>query len=453
MPHDLECEAGILGGIILNNEALAMCPDLEVDDFYDLRHRVVFTAMRNLEAEQKPIDIVLLESEISRIGKLEALGGVGYLGQLTLRVPTADNVEHYANVVRRHRVTRDVVVMLNAMIDEALGGLSEGEQLVHDVSTALMMIKTGGEVPMVTMAELIAREALAAVKDYEAKASGEMIFTGVPTGVTALDDRVGGSPRELMTLWIGRPGMGKSTIAMKIASSSKELADEESAIASYEDSGQSFGQRGLAQESGLATDLIRARRLQADDIIEIAAQAKHSRRTELLLSCSGMTVEALARRVRRENLRRRASGRKPLARLVVDYLQKMPLPERARSRDDGISHISATLCNIAVAEKMAVDAMCQLNREVEKRDDHRPRLSDIRDSGSLEQDGKLIIGLYHPWSYDHDKYPDHEHHLLVLKNHQGESHGDILMFWDRKRHAIYNTQLEYQQARALRGYR
>lgn len=280
-----------------------------------------------------------------------------------------------------------------------------------------------------------------------------MVYTGVPTGVIALDNTVGGSPVELMTLWIARPAMGKSTVAMHISKSAKEITDEDSLLASYEDSGQSFGQRGLAQESGLATDLIRARRIGPDELIEIAAQREHSRRGELLMSCSGMTVDALARRVRRENIRRASSGRKPLRRLIVDYLQKMPMPERVRSRDEGISYISSRLCQIAVAEKIAVDAMCQLNRESEKREDHQPRLSDIRDSGSLEQDGKLIVGLYHPWAYDHDEYPEEEYHLLVLKNHQGESHGDIQMFWDRKRHALYNTPLDYQRARIARGQR
>lgn len=450
LPHNLDAEASILGGVILKNEALALLPDVETEDFYHHQHKVVWEAIRNIEARQGRIDVVTLENEIEARGKLEAIGGIGFLGELALRVPTVDNIEEYGKIVRGHAITRSAILVLSQLMEEALTGLSEGDQLLHDISTALITIRSNNETPILSMAQLIAEEAQRVQRDVEQRLSGKMVFTGVPTGVTSLDDIVGGHPLGLMALYIGRPGMGKSTISMQFAAASSEIADQDSLIASYEDSGQSFGQRGLAQSTGFATDLIRARRLSAADMVEILA-ARFAGRTECFLKSSGMTVEALARRVRRENLRRKIGGRKPLKQLIVDYIQKMPMPEWARSRDDGISYISTSLCNLAVAEEMAVVAMCQLNREVEKRDDHRPRLSDIRDSGSLEQDGKLICGLYHPYSYDQQKHPENELHLLVLKNHQGENYGDIELYWDRKTHAVFNTQLDYHQARVRRA--
>ena len=449
LPNNTDAEASVLGGIILKNEALALLPDVETEDFYHLPHRVVWEAMRNLEARQEKIDVVTLEAEIERRGKLEALGGIGFLGELALRVPTVDNIEAYGKIVKGHAITRSAILVLGQLMDEALTGLSEGDQLLHDISTALITIRSNNETPILTMAQLIAEEAQRVQHDVDARLSGKSVFTGVPTGITSLDDIVGGHPIGIMSLYIGRPGMGKSTISMQFAAASSEIADQDTLIASYEDSGQSFGQRGLAQSTGFATDLIRSRRLTAADMIEILA-ARFAGRSECFLKSSGMTVEALARRVRRENLRRKIGGRKPLKQLIVDYIQKMPMPEWARSRDDGISYISTGLCNLAVAEEMAVVAMCQLNREVEKRDDHRPRLSDIRDSGSLEQDGKLICGLYHPYSYNQQNNPDHELHLLVLKNHQGENYGDISLYWDRKTHAVFNTQLDYHRARIAR---
>ena len=455
LPNNRDAEASILGGVILRNEALALLPDTETGDFYDSKHKVVFEAIRNLEAAQTPIDVVTLEREIEKVGKLDAVGGIAFLGELALRVPTVDNVEAYAKIVKETAITRAVIITLSQWVDEGVMGLIEGEDFVQAVTSSLMQIKTGGEAPIATLAQLIAKEAMRLEADVKARAEGKNVFTGVPTGITALDDRVGGNPTGIMSLVIGRPGMGKSTISMQYAKASKRIADEETLIASYEDSGESFGQRGLAQESGFATDLIRARRISPDEIIGIGAQhaAKHDR-SEALLAANGMTVEQLARRMRRENIRRRSIGKKPFKQLIVDYIQKMPMPEWSRSRDDGISHISTVLCGIAAAETMAVVGMCQLNREIEKRDDHRPRLSDIRDSGSLEQDGKFICGLYHPYSYDNQKYPEDELHLFVLKNHQGENHADIPLYWDRKTHAIYNTPLEYQYARsASRGGR
>lgn len=448
LPHDLSAEQGVLGGVLLSNEALALLDYLEIEDFYDHKNKVVFAAMRNLEAAHKPIDVILLENEIAKSGKLEAIGGVAYLGELTLRTPTVDNVEWYARLVREKRITRQVMVMIGDVIDEAYDGGIEGEQLVHDVTTALLTIATGADRPIVTIASLVADEALRIEQDVAAKAAGKLVVSGIPTGITALDLRVGGHPISIPTLYIGRPAVGKTVVLLHVAEHALRMAGVETLFASYEDRGQSFGQRALAKASGIATDLLRARRISADDLISIAAgKVAAGDRQEMFLAAAGTSVEALVRRVRRENLRRRHAGKPPIGQLIVDYIQKMPLPEWARSKDDGIGHISNVLSAAAVDENMALVIACQLNREVEKRDDHRPRLSDIRDCGALEQDGKLILGLYRPWSYEPNKHPEEELHVLGLKNHNGESGFDVQQWWDVQRHAIYNTQTEYGAAR------
>lgn len=448
LPFNLDSEASILGGILLRNDVLALLDMLEIEDFYDHKHKVVFQAMRNLEAAGRPIDVVTVENEIQKAGKLDAVGGVAFLGELTLRVPTADNVEAYSEIVRTHHVTRQVMVMLSSMLDEAYHGESEGEQLVHDVTTALLSMGVGKERAVVTMAQLIAEEAERVRSDVETKLAGGLVVAGVPTGITQLDDVIGGHPLAIPTLYIARPATGKTVIAMHTAEASGRLGGVDSLLASYEDRGQSFGQRGLAKASGLATDLIRARKITRDELAEIAAgHVAGAARGEMFLAASGMSAEALVRRVRRENLRRRHAGKRPIGQLLVDYVQKIPQPDHIHSRNDGISHISNVLSQLAVEENMALVMFAQLNRDVEKRDDHIPRLADIRESGSLENDGKLIIGLYRPWSYEPNKYPQHELHALVLKNHNGQSLLDIELYWDVERHAIYNTQLEYGEAR------
>lgn len=448
LPHEGNAEMAVIGGVLLSNETLAYLADLEVEDFYDHKCKVVFQAMRNLEAERRPIDLVTLEGEIARTGRLEAIGGVAFLGECSLRVPTVDNVEEYARIVRKHHITRKVMVLLGELLDGAYHGEADGEQLVHDVTTAVLTIGSGNERPIQTMAALIAAEAEGIRRDLEARAAGVNVVSGVATGITVLDDRVGGHPIGIPTLYIARPAAGKTTIAMHVAEASLRLSGIESLIASYEDRGQSFGQRGLARHSGIGTDLLRARKIQADDLITIAAgsAAAHAR-SESFLSASGMTAEALVRRVRRENLRRRHGGRPPVRQLLVDFIQKMPQPEHLRSRDEGISHIAEVLSTAAVDEDMALVIYAQLNREVEKRDDHRPRLSDIRESGTLEQIGKLILALYRPWTYEPNKFPKHELHVLGLKNHNGPPDFDIELWWDLERHAIYNTQTEFGAAR------
>lgn len=451
LPHSPDSEASILGGILLRNEVLSQLDTLETEDFYDLKHRVVFQAIRNLEAAARPIDVVTLENEIAKAGKLEAIGGVAFLGELTLRVPTADNVEAYARIIVDKRIARDVIQMLSDVMDEAYADGIEGEQLCHDISAALNAIRTREDEPIVTMAELISREARKALEDAEARLAGKAVYVGVPTGFAALDHNVGGVPIGIPTLVIARPGNGKTTIAMALAAASNRIAGMDSLLVSYEDSGQSFAQRGIAQESGLSTELIRARRLGTDDVVELTAGwAASKSRTESFLSASGMTVEALVRRVRRENMRRKLAGKKPLRQVIVDYIQKIPNPPHARTRDEGLAYISQQLSTMAVREDCALVVCCQLNREVERRDDNIPRLSDIRDSGALEADGKLILGLRYPYYYDRDETLKNTLEVHCLKNHNGEAGRCIILFWDVKSNAVYDNELSYQHARALR---
>jgi replicative DNA helicase len=459
LPHNDEAEAGVLGGVILQNQALALLDALEVADFYNPRHRVVFSAMRNLEAAGSPIDVLTLEHEVKRNGKLDAIGGVSFLGELTLRVPTIDNVETYASIVRKQRITRDVMVMLSNMLDEAYHGESEGDQLVHDVTTALLSVRTGQESPVVTMAQLIAEEAERVSRDVEARAAGQVVFSGVPTGIALIDEKIGGHPLATPTLYIARPGMGKTTVAMHV-NRAANAAGEPSMLATYEDRGQSFGQRGLAQETGLSTELLRARRIKVEELVTVASGViSGGARRETLLVASGLSAEALVRRVRRESLLRVHRGQRPIRQLLVDYVQKMPMPDHTRSRDEGITHISQVLSTYAVDENAALGLFAQLNREVEKRDDHRPRLSDIRESGSLEQDGKVIFGIYHPHRYEPtkkdpatgDPWTENDLLLLCLKNAQGESGFDIKLWVDLKSHMIHETQLDQGANAARRG--
>lgn len=447
LPRHLEAEASVLGGVILKNEALAYIDTTEVEDFYDNRHKVVFQAMRNLEAAGRPIDVVTLEDEITKAGKIQAIGGVGFLGELTMRVPTVDNVEEYARILTNKRITRDVMLMMGAVLEEAYNDQVEGEQLVHDVTTALLSIGTGSVRPIETMASLIADEVVRIERDMEAKFAGKQVVSGIPTGITLIDHNVGGHPIGPPTLYIGRPGFGKTTILMQV-NKAANLAGEPSMLASYEDRPQSFAQRGLAQVSGVSTDLIRARRLSPDDVAAIiAAGVAAAGRLEMVIAAAGVTSEALVRRVKRENLQRRSKGKKPLRQLIVDFIQKMPLPEWARSKDDGVGHNSQVLSTSAIDEDMALVVACQLNREVEKRDDHVPRLSDIRDCGSLDADGKFVVGMYYPHHYEPNKFRVDDLKLVIIKNHNGSAGVIIDTYWDKERHAIYNTATEYGAAR------
>lgn len=452
LPHNLDAEASILGGILLRNEILGLLDTLEIDSFYDNRHKVVFSAIRTLQAKSHPIDVVTLEAEIERQGKLEAIGGVAFLGELAMRVPTPDNVEAYAEIVNEKAVSRQVMLGLSELMEEGYDLSLEGDALVAALSGLALHIRTAKEVPIITMGEVIRREATALEIDLDRRARGEMAFAGVPTGIHMIDDVVGGWPRGLLSLVLARPAVGKTTYAMAMAENSNRF-EETSLLASYEDLGRSFGQRGLAQGSGVSTEVIRARNIKQHHNAAISAGiGASSLRTELFLAAVGMSVEKLIARVRRENLKRRSVRLPPIRAVHIDYLQKMPLPtsKTFSTKDQQIGHISAALANWAAEDDIAVIAYCQLNREIEKRDDHRPRVSDIRDSGNLEQDGKFILGLMRPINHD-PKADPFDLRALILKNHNGEQNLEIPLFIDLPTSKIFDSKFEYQNWRSARS--
>lgn len=451
MPHNMSCEAGVLGGIILRNDVLALLPDLEGEDFYNPRHRIVFEAIRELEATHRPIDILTLEAEIDRRGKLEAIGGVATLGELVLRVPTADNVVEYAKIIVDARVKRDVILKLAELTEEAYLDTT-GEQLVHDVTTQMMGIRVGKEVRVVTMGMLAAEEAVQVRADHARKKAGHTVYTGIPTGIVAIDERCGGHPLGVPTYYIARPSFGKTTHAMNVVKNAKVIADIDSLLVSVEDGPRGFGQRALAQESWVSTERLRARKVTDADIPAIIDGSTRALATrgEWFAHMPGAEAEQIVRLFRRENAKRVLRGKPKLRQLVVDYLQKVKWPRWAKGSDDAVGHISGVFTQLAAEDDVAVVAFCQLNRDVEKRPDHQPRISDIRDSGKVEQDGRLIIGIHWPHAYEPNKYDATLAKLLILKNTQGASHFDADVYWDLETHGIYNSAMDCQTARSMR---
>lgn len=453
LPHNVDAEASVLGGVLLRNEILGMLDTLEIDDFYDNRHKVVFQAMRMLQAKHHPIDVVTIETEIERQGKLEAIGGIAFLGELAMRVPTPDNVEAYAEIVREKAVSRQVMLGLSELMEEGYSLALEGDALVAALNGLALHIRTAKETPIITMGEVIRREAAVLEEDLNRRARGEMAFAGVPTGIRTIDDLVGGWPLGLLSLVLARPAVGKTTYAMAMAENSNRF-EETSLLSSYEDLGRSFGQRGLAQGSGISTEVIRARNIRPHQHQALAKSIGASQlRTELFLAAVGMPVEKLIARVRRESLKRRSLKLPAIRAVHIDYLQKMPMPtaKTFSTKDQQIGHISAMLSNWAAEDDIAVIAYCQLNRGIEQRDDHRPRVSDIRDSGNLEQDGKFIIGLMRPINHDPKADPC-DLRALILKNHNGEQNLEIPLFIDLPTSKIFDTKFEYQNWLSSRSH-
>ena len=430
LPHDLAAELSVLGGILLRPSTLALLVTVEVDDFYAPAHRAIFGAMRNLESSYKPIDAVTIGDALASAGQ-DVIQGV--VGEAALCVPTVENILHYVEILKRHRATRDLMLAASDFVERCYGGAS-GSDAIDELSGTIGRITAGrGEDRGRALGDLIRDEFRAIEQEADDLANGKKVTVGIPSGIASLDRFTGGIPFGIPTLIIARPGQGKTTMAMRIAWAASEYADDTPLVYSYEDGRQSFAQRALAQTTGVATQTIRSRQFLQGDLSKIAARQKQCfSRREVIVQAAGMGVEELCRDVRARRMRNPGKHRT----VLVDYVQRIPLPRmQGATTADRIAEVSNRLTDMAAIEGVAFVLCSQLNRDIEKRgaDDSRPKLSDIRGSGALEQDGKLILGLHR------EDPASSKLEILVLKNHNGEAGTVAEAWWHLSTHTICNS--------------
>src|SRR5580693_5254579 len=299
LPHNLDAEASILGGVILRNEVLLHLESLELDDFYDHRHKVVFEAIRNLEATAKPIDVVTLENEIEKSGKLDAIGGVAFLGELALRVPTADNVVTYAEIVRDHSQARKLILASTEITEKGFEDGLEVRDYLDDAEAKIFEVtqrkdKSGPE----AMKGLVKK--VFSSLDERFKSAGDV--TGVPTGFDDLDTKTAGlQPTELIIL-AARPAMGKTSFAMSLAQSAATNGGWPVLVFSLEMSSTQLAERMLCSEAKVDSSALRRGQLQRQDMTNLTSAAGAISRAPILIddtpALSLREVRARARRFR-----------------------------------------------------------------------------------------------------------------------------------------------------------
>lgn len=440
--HSPDAEAAVLGGVLLNNGVLVSLP-LEVEDFYDPKHQAVYQAMRCLEATMRPIDPVTVEAELARVGKSEAIGGLGFVSELSLRVPIADNVRHYAAIVIRLANRRAAI---RALTDRAyalatLDDETDGEDAIVDAIGALQRIDLRTPDPTIPLGESVRREFDRISREADERLAGRHVG-GMPTGLTELDEKVGGLPIGVTTLVLGETGHGKSTLAMKFLRAAVEQAGDEPLCFSYEDGHTSFAQRRLAQATRVPTRAIARRTFNSGHMRDLAAGAGAAMKSrERIAAYRGQTVEELCRTVRRLRARGPKLGGATVGRLVVvDYLQAIPKPfRRGISTPEAIGEITHALEDLAAQEQIAVAVMSQVNDEPARRDDHRPQGRDVAGSRDPFKGCKLCLGIYRPAEYDEQADPRFGE-LLILKNNQGPL-GMVPIRLDLETHTIRDAEV------------
>jgi replicative DNA helicase len=419
LPHNLDAEASILGGIILRNDVLTHVETLEVEDFYDHRHKVVFQAIRNLEAAARPIDVVTLENEIEKSGKLDAIGGIAFLGELALRVPTADNVVAYAEIVSDKHQARKLMLASGEILERGYEDGLEVRDYLDDAEAKIFEVtqrrdKSGPE-PL----KGLVKKVFGSLDERFNSPDG---ITGVPTGFADLDMRTAGlQPTELIVL-AARPAMGKTSFAMSLAQNAATTGGWPCLVFSLEMSSTQLAERMLCSEAKVDSSALRRGQLQRQDMTNLTyAAATLSKAPILIDDTPALSLREVRARARRFRSNKELFAGKKFGLIMVDYLQLMRgSPQAAKaSREQEISEISRGLKSLAKELECPVVALSQLNRSLEQRTDKRPQLSDLRESGAIEQDSDVILFIYRDVVYNKDAENPNIAEVIIGKNRHG----------------------------------
>lgn len=392
-PYSAEAEMSVLGGMLIDGDAIVRTVEILDDSmFYREGNRRLFRAMVRLWGRGDVIDAITLSEELKTAGDLDAVGGMPYVAQLLDAVPTAANVEYHARIVREKAVLRRLIEAATTIIQETYANQGEVEELLDQAEQRIFQIaQTRERKGFVWIKELL----WPAMEHIEMLQQSSSTITGVPTGFHDLDELTAGFQKGDLVIVAARPSMGKTAFTLNIAQHAAISAKKAVAIFSLEMSKEALVQRLLTSEARVDAGRVRTGRLRDDDYPRLGMAAGLLNTAPIYIDdTAGMSVLEM-----RAKARRLKSDRPDLSLIIVDYLQLMQGSTRSENRQQEVSDISRSLKALAKELELPVVALSQLSRAVEQRPDKRPMMSDLRESGAIEQDADLIMFLYRPEYY------------------------------------------------------
>lgn len=392
-PHSLEAEQSVLGGLMIDNERWDNVSErVTAEDFYSRPHRTIFMQMQRLLELGKPIDLITLSEALEQNNELENVGGFAYLAELSKNTPSAANINAYADIVRERAVVRDMIKVANEIADAGFDpqGRTSEDLLDFAESRVFQIAETRANKDEGPKAiDTILEETVEKIEQlYQKPHDG---VTGVSSGYQDLDKKTAGLQKSDLIIVAARPSMGKTTFAMNLCENAAMTEDKPVLIFSLEMPGNQIMMRMLASLSRVDQTRIRTGQLDDEDWARISSTMGIllEKRNMYIDDSSGLTpteVRSRARRIYREH-----GG---LSLIMIDYLQLMRVPSLSDNRTLEIAEISRSLKALAKELQVPVVALSQLNRSLEQRSDKKPVNSDLRESGSIEQDADLIMFIY-----------------------------------------------------------
>ena len=423
-PHSLQAEQAVLGGLMLDNSTWDTVADrVTEDDFYRRDHRLIFRAIAELAEKNNPLDAVTLSEWLQHNSLLEEVGGLPALGTLAQNTPSAANIKAYADIVRDKSVVRQLIAVGNQVAGSAYDAegrdtrelLNEAEKLVFDIAEQGNRGKRGFKSIRALLAEAVDRIDILSQQDNP--------LTGVSTGFTDIDEMTAGLQPSDLIIVAGRPSMGKTTLAVNFAENAAIKNQVPVAIFSMEMPGESLALRMMSSLGHIDQHKIRTGKLEDDDWPRLTSAVSLLDTAPLFIddtpALTPMEMRARARRLKREH---------DIGLIVIDYLQLMTTGKSSENRTNEISEISRNLKALAKELDVPVIALSQLNRSLEQRSDRRPVMSDLRESGAIEQDADVIIFIYRDEVYNEESPHKGLAEIIIGKQRNGPIGTRLLTF-------------------------
>ncbi len=423
-PHQIEAEQAVLSAVLLENDALVTAMEiLEPDDFYLDSHRVLFTAMQEMFERGTPVDLVTLIDHLQATARLEPVGGPAAVSVLAGRVSTAANVGYWAGIVKDKSLLRRIITESTALVTEAYGEPEDVESFLDRAENKVLEIATRQTTTTYQPIKQVVYESFKIIDELD-KRRGSL--TGVPSGFSDLDELTSGFQKSELILLAGRPSTGKTALALNFMRHAAVNADKNVAFFSLEMAANQLVIRMICSESDISTDRLKLGNFKKDQYRKLTNAANTISQADIFIedsaSLSVLELKAKARRIMSE------SG---LDMVIVDYLQLLGGTGSKRSRDSReqeISEISRGLKAMAKELDIPVLALSQLNRAPETREGGDPRLSDLRESGALEQDADVVMLLHRPGlkkKKDEGKQAEDTHTILKIEKQRNGPTGRV----------------------------
>ena len=420
-PQDIEAEQAVIGSMLTDQDAVSSAIEtLKPEDFYREDNKIIYEAILNIYNRAEPIDIITLKAELSSMGKLDAVGGLEYIAVLPDKVPTTANVDRYIKIVEEKAMLRNLIKTANDILSMGYEPTDEPERVMDLAEKKIFDVMQKKSQKGYTPIKDVLVESFSKLEElYNQKQH----VTGVPTGFIDLDKMTAGLHGSEFILIAARPAMGKSAFALNIGAYAATRANIPVAIFSLEMAKDQVANRILCSVALVDSNAVRTGELTDEDLSKLAETSGELSQAQIFIDdTAGISVMEIRAKCRKLKLE------KNIGLVIIDYLQLIQGSGKSSSREQEIAEISRSLKILAKEIEVPVIALSQLSRAVEARPDHRPMLSDLRESGSIEQDADIVMFLYRDDYYNEDSEKKNQAEVIIAKQRAGST-GTVDLAW------------------------